>query len=144
MHDRRLARIVARCQDLPGHELFQYVDDDGERQPIDSQDVNDYLREITRPGDHGERLPHLERHRARRRGVARGAASRGRAAAPSAWSRAASSRVAQRLGNTKAVCRKCYVHPAVIDAYMDGSLEGALGRGDDLEGAVLKWLRTLY
>ena len=47
VHDRRLARIIRRCQDLPGHELFQYVDDDGALHPIDSQDVNDYLKEIT-------------------------------------------------------------------------------------------------
>jgi len=48
VHDRRLARVIRRCQDLPGHELFQYIDDDGQRRPIDSQDVNDYLKSITR------------------------------------------------------------------------------------------------
>ena len=52
--------------------------------------------------------------------------------------------VAQRLGNTKAVCKKCYVHPGVIAAYMDGSLDRALGGGDYFEGAVLKFLRALY
>ena len=52
--------------------------------------------------------------------------------------------VAARLGNTKAVCRRCYVHPKVIDAYLDGTLDGALGRSDDVEAGVLKWLRTLY
>jgi DNA topoisomerase IB len=49
--------------------------------------------------------------------------------------------VAKRLGNTKAVCRKCYVHPAVIESYLDGTLDAALGDGDDLEGAVLAFLR---
>ena len=143
VHDRRLARIVRRCQDLPGHELFQYVDDDGALHPIDSQDVNEYLKEITHQDItakdfrtwNGTVLAAAALREALRSGP-RGRSKR-------VVTRCID-RVAAELGNTKAVCKKSYIHPAVIDAYLDGSLDGALGRGDDLEGAVLKWLRTLY
>ncbi|HEX6839610.1 MAG TPA: DNA topoisomerase IB [Polyangia bacterium] len=143
LHDRRLARIIRRCQDLPGHELFQYVDDDGALHPIDSEDVNDYLKSITKQDItakdfrtwNGTVLA-AEALRAALRSGPRGRSQRVVARCID--------QVAQRLGNTKAVCRKCYVHPKVIDAYLDGSLDGELGRSDDLEGAVLKWLRTLY
>lgn len=143
MHDRRLSRIVRRCQDLPGPELFQYVDDDGALHPIDSQDVNEYLKSITHQDItakdfrtwNGTVLAAAALREALRSGP-RGRSKR-------VVTRCID-RVAQRLGNTKAVCRKSYVHPKVIEAYLDGSLETALGRGDDLEGAVLKWLRTLY
>ena len=91
LRDRRLARIVRAARTCPGQELFQYVDDDGARRTIDSQDVNDYLREITRPGLHGQGLPHLERHRARGGRAVRGGAGR-RQSRPSARSCAASSR----------------------------------------------------
>ena len=60
--DRRLARLVKQCQEMPGQELFQYLDGDGRRQSIDSGEVNEYLREITRGGVHREGLPHLGGH----------------------------------------------------------------------------------
>ena len=63
--DRRLARIVRRCRDIPGQELFQFVDDDGERHTIDSADVNAYLHEASGRGLHRQGLPHLGRHRPR-------------------------------------------------------------------------------
>ena len=69
--DRRIARIVAACQELPGQELFQYVDENGERRDVTSADVNAYLREITGTRHHGQGFPHLGRHRAGRPGAAR-------------------------------------------------------------------------
>jgi DNA topoisomerase-1 len=119
LHDARLARIVKACRDLPGHELFQYVDEQGERQTIGSDDVNAYLREVS--GDDftakdfrtwagtvlaAQALARLSRFKSQteaRRNVTRAIAC-----------------VADRLGNTKAVCRKAYIHPAVVAAYMDG------------------------
>ena len=142
LHDRRLARIIRRCQDLPGHELFQYVDESGARRAIDSQDVNDYLREITRQEITAKDF------RTWNGTVLAAAALREASRAEAKPTKRAVVRcieqVAARLGNTKAVCRKCYVHPKVIDAYLDGSLDGALGKSDDVETGVLKWLRTLY
>ncbi len=142
LHDRRLARIIRRCQDLPGHELFQYVDDDGGRRAIDSQDVNDYLRDITRQEITAKDFRTWS-GTVLAAGALRAATQAGARPSKQAVMRCIEE-VAARLGNTKAVCRKCYVHPAVIDAYLDGSLDGALGRGDDIEAGVLKWLRTLY
>jgi DNA topoisomerase-1 len=143
VHDRRLARIDGRCQDLPGHELFQFVDDEGNLHPIDSQDVNDYLRSITNQDitakDFRTWNGTVLAAEALREALRSGPRGRSKRVVTRCIDR-----VAQRLGNTKTVCRKCYVHPKVIEAYMDGSLDGALGNGDDLEGAVLKWLRTLY
>jgi len=119
LHDARLARIVKACRDLPGYELFQYVDEHGERQTICSEDVNAYLREIS--GDDftakdfrtwagtvlaAQALAHLARFKSQteaKRNVLR-----------------AIECVASRLGNTKAVCRKAYIHPAIFAAYMDG------------------------
>jgi DNA topoisomerase-1 len=117
--DHRLGRIVARCQDLPGQELFQYRDDDGQARDVGSSDVNDYLREVG--GEHftakdfrtwaGTVLAAL----ALREFEAFDSA----AAAKRNIVRAVES-VARRLGNTPAVCRKSYVHPAIFDAYLDG------------------------
>ncbi len=121
VHDKRLARIVRECQDLPGYELFQYVDANGDQHTIDSNDVNAYLREISGadftakdfrtwsgtvqaalelaeigPAENETQLKH---------NVA-----------------SAIKTVAGRLGNRPATCRKYYVHPAVLDAYADGTL----------------------
>jgi DNA topoisomerase-1 len=121
LRDRRLSRIVKRCQDLPGQQLFQYVGDDGRRRSIESADVNAYLRAIT-GGDFtakdfrtwaGTVLAAWALHE-----LAEGAV---RAPAKRTVVRAIET-VSARLGNTVAVCRKCYVHPAVVDAYLDGSL----------------------
>jgi len=119
LHDARLARIVRACRDLPGYELFQYVDDEGQRQTICSDDVNGYLRDIS--GDDftakdfrtwagtvlaAQALARLARFKSQteaKRNVLQAVAS-----------------VASRLGNTKAVCRKAYIHPAILAAYMDG------------------------
>jgi DNA topoisomerase-1 len=125
VHDRRLARIIRSTRDLPGQELFQYIDEDGETRSIDSSDVNDYLRSIT-----GEEytakdfrtwsgtvlaalaLQEFEKFDSEtqaKKNVVRAIES-----------------VAQKLGNTPSVCRKCYVHPAVLDAYMEGAVIEAL------------------
>ena len=119
--DRGLARIVARCQDLPGQELFQYIDDQGVQQDVTSQDVNEYLREIA--GEEFtakdfrtwagtvlaamalEEFEKFDSKAQRKRNIVR-----------------AIETVAERLGNTPSVCKKCYVHPIVLDSYLDGSM----------------------
>ena len=119
--DRRLARIIARMRDLPGQDLFQYVDHDGERHAIGSVDVNDYLREIT-----GEEYTAKD-FRTWSGTVLAALALRefekfdSDTQAKKNVLRAIES-VAERLGNTPSICRKCYVHPAVIESYLDGSM----------------------
>jgi DNA topoisomerase I len=125
VHDRRLARVIRRCQDLPGHELFQFIDDEGELRSVDSSDVNQYLREITNQDLTAKDFRTWN-------GTVLAAAAFVDAAAngPRGRSQRMVARcieeVAKKLGNTKAVCRKCYVHPAVIEAYLDGTLGEAL------------------
>jgi DNA topoisomerase I len=146
LRDAKLARLVKRCQDLPGQELFQYVDDDGEVRDVGSEDVNDYLREIT--GQEftakdfrtwagtvmaalalAELEPFGSQRQAKKNVVS------------------AIEQVAERLGNTPAVCRKCYVHPQVIDAYLDGTpilIDRSAKRSRGLSGeerAVLRFLK---
>jgi DNA topoisomerase-1 len=119
--DRRVARIIRACQDLPGQELFQYKDADGEVRDVTSADVNAYLREVSgKPITAKDfrtwagtvlaamALKEFERfdtQAAAKRNV-----------------KQAIERVAARLGNTPTICRKCYVHPAVLDGYLDQSL----------------------
>lgn len=121
--DKRLANIIKRCEDIPGYELFQFLDHEGNHHSIDSHDVNEYLREIT--GEHftakdfrtwagsvlaGEMLrqigPFTTATQAKKNVVQ------------------AITEVAARLGNTPSVCRKCYVHPAVLEAYLSGRMSG--------------------
>lgn len=127
LEDPRLARIIRKCQDLPGEELFGYVDDDGVARDVKSDDVNAYLKEIT--GENftakdfrtwagtvlaARALQEFERvdsQAARKKNVVRAVES-----------------VAKRLGNTKAVCRKCYIHPRIIESYLEGSLLDHLHR----------------
>jgi DNA topoisomerase-1 len=128
IHDRRLAQIVKRCQDLPGHELFQYVDESGERQRVHSGDVNEYLRSITAQDftakDFRTWAGTMLAARALEAMAREGVATRRKQAIV----RAIES-VAERLGNTTAVCRRCYVHPAVLDAFLEGALlEGLRAR----------------
>jgi DNA topoisomerase-1 len=127
LEDKRLARIVKACRDLPGYELFQYVDEDGTRQVIDSADVNAYLRDIT-----GEDFTAKDFRTWA--GTVLAAEELSAAARFSSTAQAkknivkAVEAVARRLGNTKAVCRKSYIHPAILDAYLDG----VHIRGDEL------------
>jgi DNA topoisomerase-1 len=148
LDDRRLARIVRACRDIPGYDLFQYYDENGERQSVGSADVNLYLREIS-----GEDYTSKDfRTWAGTVHAAEVLRACGRCRSPSEGKRnilRAVESVAQRLGNTKAVSRKCYVHPTVFDAYVDGlmtklTIVGRNGRASGLsnsEAAVLALLR---
>jgi DNA topoisomerase-1 len=119
--DPRLAKIIRRTRDLPGQELFQYVDDDGTQHGIGSSDVNDYLREIT-----GEDFTAKDFRTWAGTVLAALALQEcekcdSQAQAKKNIVRAIES-VAERLGNTPSICRKCYVHPAVIESYLDGTM----------------------
>jgi DNA topoisomerase-1 len=121
LRDPRLSRIIARCQAIPGHELFQYIDDEGHHQPIDSADVNDYLRaaagdEFTAKDMRTWAGTLLAVAALRRSKPARTAMRR------KALVLAAIDEVAARLNNTRAVCRDYYVHPAVVAAFEKGTL----------------------
>ncbi len=152
LRDRRLARVVAACRDVPGDELFQYLDADGQRHAVTSSDVNAYLREATGADFTAKdfrtwagtvlaamalrEFETFDSASAAKRNVTR-----------------AIEQVATRLGNTPSVCRKSYVHPEVLDAYLEGDLLESLKREveaelrDELAGltgeeaAVLAFLR---
>ena len=119
----RLARIVRRMRELPGQELFQYVDAEGTRHSVGSSDVNDYLRAIS-----GEDYTAKDFRTWAGTVQAWAALQRSGAAANVSDAksnvRRAIEAAAQKLGNTPAICRKCYIHPAVLAAYMDGSMFG--------------------
>ena len=135
--DRRVASVVKRCEELPGQMLFQYVDDAGIRGTVTSEDVNSYLRETA--GDNftakdfrtwagtvlaARALRHLARFESEteaKRNVVEAIDS-----------------VARRLGHTRAICRRAYVHPAVIEAYLDGTLDSALDRERAAEARRLR------
>jgi len=119
VEDRLLAAQVRKCQDLPGQELFQYLDDHGQRQDVKSEDVNNYLREVAGAEFTAKdfrtwagtvlaamalrELEKFDTQAAAKKNVVEAIES-----------------VAKRLGNTPAVCRKCYVHPGIVNAYLDG------------------------
>ena len=119
--DRRIARIVQELDELPGQQLFQYLTEDGVAHPVSSDDVNGYLRDVA-----GDDFTAKDfRTWAGTVLAAQALARRG----PADTERAAKhvvveaiDEVAYRLRNTRAICRRCYVHPAIIDAYLDGSL----------------------
>src|SRR4051794_26239197 len=120
LEDPRLAKIVRACQDLPGEELFGFRDEDGTAHDIGSGDVNEYLREVT-----GQEFTAKD-FRTWAGTVLAARALQELDAAETAGKRkknvvAAVESVAKRLGNTRAVCRKCYIHPAVLDTYLDVS-----------------------
>jgi DNA topoisomerase-1 len=140
LDDRRLARIVRQCRDLPGQELFQYVDEHGRVVDVGSDDVNAYLKEIT-----GTDFTSKDFRTWAGTVLAAKLLS---ACQPCSSATAlkksvatAIDQVARQLGNTRAVCRKCYVHPAVIDAYLDGSITRAMGKLTDAEAALLRLLQ---
>ncbi len=130
--DRRLANIVKRCRDIPGYELFQYVDEDGQRQTIDSADVNEYLREIT-----GQDFTAKDFRTWAGTVLAALALQEFEAFDSETQAKKnivrAIERVAERLGNTPSICRKCYVHPAVLDSYLEGSMLDALQQRTEQE-----------
>ena len=151
--DRRIAKIVSKFQDLPGQELFQYVDDEGDVRDITSQDVNDYLREVTGQDFTAKdfrtwagtvlaamALSVLDPFKTKKQARAN--------------IKEAIGTVSKLLGNTPAICRKCYVHPAILQAYLDGnSIEGLKQKAEEAvtqsrcdlrssETAVLKFLQV--
>jgi DNA topoisomerase-1 len=152
VNDRRLARIVKQCRDLPGQDLFQYIDAGGKRCDVSSGDVNAYLKEIT-----GEDFTAKD-FRTWAGTVLAATALRefekvdSKAQAKKNVLQAVEA-VAGLLGNTRSVCRKSYIHPAIIDSYMDGSMIETLskranaassrmaGRLRDDEAAVLALLQ---
>jgi DNA topoisomerase I len=121
VNDRRLARIVKKCQDVPGYELFQYLDEEGNHRSVDASDVNDYLRSMTDEDFTAKdfrtwagtvlacallrQFESVETQTQAKKNVVEAIKS-----------------VAERLGNTPSVCRKCYVHPHVIESYMSGAM----------------------
>jgi len=125
VHDRRLARIIRSTRDLPGQELFQYIDEEGETHSIDSSDVNEYLRTITGEDYTAkdfrtwsgtvlaalalQEFEKFDSETQAKKNIVRAIES-----------------VAEKLGNTPSICRKCYVHPAVLDAYLEGSVLEAM------------------
>lgn len=121
LHDVRIARAVKRCKDIPGYELFKYVDESGERHSIGSAEVNEYLQQIT--DQHLTAKDFRTWH-----GTVHAACSLYTVAGYKSQAEAKRNingsieTAAQHLGNTVAICRKSYVHPAVIEAYMDGWL----------------------
>ena len=147
--DRRIAKIVSKCQELLGQDLFQYVADDGEVRDVTSQDVNEYLREITNENFTakdfrtwaGTVLAAIALN-------AQGKFETKKQAKANV--KTAICAVAELLGNTPAICRKCYVHPAIIEGYLSGRQIAGLGEAiktaDNInlravEEAVLKFLR---
>jgi DNA topoisomerase I len=127
LEDCRLAQIVKECRDVPGAELFQYIDENGKSQTIKSGDVNAYLREISGKDFTAkdfrtwggtvlaamalQEMQNVEKKSQVKKNV-----------------KQAIETVSQRLGNTPAICKKCYIHPAIIDSYLDGTLLNALRR----------------
>jgi DNA topoisomerase-1 len=137
--DRRLARVVRRCQELPGQELLQYIDEEGEARDVGSDDVNAYLREIT-----GEEFTAKDFRTWAGTVLALIAlqefeAFDSQVQAKKNIVRAIES-VAGRLGNTPSVCRKCYVHPGILDAYLDGTTLESLRRRASEEMAHVRGL----
>jgi len=148
--DRRVAKIVAKCQDIPGQDLFQYLEGDGKVQDVTSQDVNDYLREIA--GEDftakdfrtwgGTVLAAIALSKQGEFETKKQATSNIKTAVAA---------VAELLGNTPAVCRKCYIHPMIVEAYLNRTrIAGLNGDGKALkppslraaERALLKFLRV--
>jgi DNA topoisomerase-1 len=132
IQDKRIAKVVKACQDLPGQHLFQFVDDEGARHDITSADVNDYLREIS-----GEDITAKD-FRTWAGTVLAAMALRefekvDTATAAKKNVKAAIEHVATRLGNTPTICRKCYVHPDVVSSYLDGNLVAELKHQVEVE-----------
>ena len=118
--DRRLARVIKRCLELPGQDLFQYLDDEGQRHTVSSSDINAYLHSLTAGG-----------FTAKDYRTWAGSSLALSALRELKWESASQAKqhvvervkaIARELGNTPAVCRKCYIHPAVLDAFLLGTL----------------------
>jgi DNA topoisomerase-1 len=125
--DRRLARVVRKCQELPGQELFQYVDDEGRVRDVNSGDVNEYVRSITGEDFTAKDFRTWAGTVLAVIALQEFAAFDSKVQAKKNIVRAIES-VARRLGNTPSVCRKCYIHPGVLDAYLEGTMLESLRR----------------
>lgn len=135
MHDPRLARVLKQCQEIPGQELFQYVDETGQRHTTTSDDVNAYLREISG-------CDFTAKHFRTWNGTVHAVAYL-RDCQPCSSVREtkhvvtdAMVSVSERLGNTPAMCRKSYVHPAVIDAFTSGGLAALIASATNPDGSA--------
>jgi DNA topoisomerase-1 len=119
--DRRIARIIQHCQSLPGEELFQYLDEEGKRQSVDSGDINEYLRQLS-----GRDITAKDFRTWAGTMLAANQLCKLGPAPTDKQAKAniitAVDEVARRLGNTRAVCRKYYVHPVIIEAYLQGQV----------------------
>src|SRR5215469_1302166 len=148
--DRRVAKVIATCQDLPGQDLFQYREEDGEVRDVTSQDVNEYLRQIA-----GEDFTAKDFRTWGGTVLAALALSKQDAFETKKQAKSniktAICAVAELLGNTPAVCRKCYVHPVIVEAYLNRTrIAGLNGDTKSLEPpnlrgaerAVLKFLHA--
>lgn len=147
--DRRIARIILKLQDLPGQELFQYVDENDEVRSISSQDVNEYLREIS--GQDFSAKDFRTWAGTVLAAIALNAAGEFETKKEAkANVKNAIGTVAKILRNTPAICRKCYIHPAVLESYLGGSAIDGMNRASDKdnvdlrrsETAVLEFLRN--
>lgn len=148
--DRRIAGIVRGAQDLPGQKLFQYLGEDGSRRPVRSEDVNRYIREAAGPR-------FSSKHFRTWGGTIHAASLFAQTELPESQTRqnrvmnGVIDKVAERLGNTRAVCRKCYIHPQVFEAWSEGRLfdemvqankrKRAIDGLDEEEALVLRWLK---
>jgi DNA topoisomerase-1 len=153
VQDARLARIVQKCQEIPGQELFQYIDQLGQRHDVTSGDVNAYLREIS-----GEEFTAKDFRTWAGTVLAAMALQEFQEVDTKTQAKKnllrAIENVSQRLGNTPSICRKCYIHPAIMNSYMDGTLlqtlkdraekqiRSGLGRLKPEEAAVVAFLRA--
>jgi DNA topoisomerase-1 len=133
--DRRIASIVRKCSDLPGYELFKYVDDDGGVVDVTSAEVNDYLRDCT-----GQEFTAKDFRTWA--GTMLTAVKLDALPPPTSEHQAnlevstVIKDVARQLGNTPATCRKCYVHPEVVDAFLEGELGGTIGGKSDRDSTT--------
>lgn len=147
--DRRIARIVKSVQDLPGQQLFQYLDADGQRHPVTSQDINGYIHDVT-GADFSSKHFRTWGGTVRALVLFAEAPVHENGAATRRAANAIIDQVAAQLGNTRTVCRNCYVHPQVIASWSEGKLAGEITAArssrrrwdglDEEEALTLKWL----
>lgn len=130
LEDARLAKIVRKCQEIPGQELFQYIGDDGKPHDITSSDVNDYLKEITRTDFTAKDFRTWSGTVLAAVALASFEQFKTKKEAKKNLLRAIEE-VSSKLGNTPAICRKCYIHPFIINTYIEGELTAIFksGRG---------------
>jgi DNA topoisomerase-1 len=124
VQDPHLAGIVRRLRDLPGYELFQYIDDDGATRSVSSTDVNSYIREISGEDFTAKDFRTWAGTILAAQVLCETTPTQKKPSSKNLTK--AIAQVASELGNTAAVCRKCYIHPAIIDAYLDNSLQQRL------------------